>query len=166
MGNRRRGLTALFALICVVLGVLISVRVGGGLLTAKQGTDKGQTLKESTASGSELRVEEDGEYTSKDEVALYIHTYERLPKNFITKQEANALGWEGGSLEPYAPGKSIGGSRFQNYEGSLPEKDGRKYYECDIDYDGGKRNAKRIVYSNDGLIFYTDDHYNTFEQLY
>ena len=65
-----------------------------------------------------------------------------------------------------APGKSIGGDYFGNYEGLLPEEDGRDYYECDIDYEGGYRNSKRIIFSDDGLIFYTEDHYESFEQLY
>ena len=115
----------------------------------------------------EASVTEDGEYTSKEEVAEYIHLFGHLPSNFITKKEAKALGWEGGdSLGKLAPGKSIGGDRFGNDEGQLPDEKGRKYTECDIDYKGKKRNAKRIVFSNDGLIFYTDDHYKTFEQLY
>ena len=89
------------------------------------------------------------------------------PDNFITKKDAQALGWPGGSLEPYAPGKCIGGSRFGNYEGLLPEADGRTYTECDIDTLGAdSRGAKRIVFSNDGLIYYTEDHYETFELLY
>lgn len=117
-------------------------------------------------SGAEA-IDEDGSFTSKEEVALYIHTYGRLPGNFITKKEAQALGWPGGSLEPYAPGKCIGGSRFGNYEGLLPEADGRTYTECDIDTLGAdSRGAKRIVFSNDGLIYYTEDHYETFELLY
>ena len=61
---------------------------------------------------------------------------------------------------------SIGGSEFYNDDGQLPDKVGRRWTECDIDFEGGYRNAKRIVFSNDGLIFYTDDHYKTFEQLY
>lgn len=117
-------------------------------------------------SGAEA-IDEDGSYTSKEEVALYIHIYGRLPGNFITKKEAQALGWPGGSLEPYAPGKCIGGSRFGNYEGLLPEKEGRTYTECDIDTLGAEsRGAKRIVFSNDGLIYYTGDHYESFELLY
>ena len=117
-------------------------------------------------SGAEA-IDEDGSFTSKEEVALYIHTYGRLPGNFITKKEAQALGWPGGSLEPYAPGKCIGGSRFGNYEGLLPEKEGRTYTECDIDTLGAEsRGAKRIVFSNDGLIYYTGDHYESFELLY
>ncbi len=115
----------------------------------------------------EPALDEDGSYTSKEDVALYIHLYGRLPDNFITKKEAEALGWSGGSLEPYAPGKCIGGSYFGNYEGLLPKKKGRSYTECDIDTLGKKsRGSKRIVFSNDGLIYYTEDHYNTFELLY
>ena len=61
---------------------------------------------------------------------------------------------------------SIGGDKFGNREGLLPKEDGRQYYECDVNYQGGYRGAERIVFSNDGLIFYTDDHYNSFTQLY
>ena len=114
------------------------------------------------------KVKENGKYTDKESVALYIHTYGHLPDNFITKADAQKLGWDSGAgnLRKVAPGKSIGGDKFGNYEGQLPKEKKRKYYECDIDYGGGKRNAKRIVFSNDGLIFYTEDHYKTFEQLY
>lgn len=109
-----------------------------------------------------------GSYTGKEQVALYLHVYGKLPDNYITKREAEGMGWDSGkgNLEEVAPGKSIGGSRFGNREGLLPEKDGRSYYECDIDYDGGYRGGKRIVYSDDGLIYYTEDHYKTFELLY
>lgn len=116
---------------------------------------------------SEELPEEDGVYTTKEDVALYLHVYGHLPSNFITKNEARDLGWSGGSLEPYAPGMCIGGDRFGNYEGLLPEAKGRSYTECDIDTLGQKsRGAKRIVFSNDGLIYYTDDHYESFELLY
>ena len=116
-------------------------------------------------------IDEDGHYTSKEEVALYLYTYGKLPSNFITKKEAENLGWkkkdgEAGQLHVAAPGMSIGGSSFGNYEGLLPEKKGRKYFECDINYVKGNRGAERLVYSNDGLIFYTGDHYESFEQLY
>ena len=122
---------------------------------------------EPTASYTECPVREDGKYNSKDEVALYIHLFGHLPSNYITKKEANARGWTGGSLEPYAPGCSIGGDYFGNYEGLLPTKTGRKYYECDIGTRGkSSRGAKRIVYSNDGLIYYSSDHYESFTLLY
>ena len=118
--------------------------------------------------GSDAVVTEDGSYTSMEEVSAYIHEFGHLPDNYITKSEAKNLGWKSseGNLTIVAPGKSIGGDNFSNREGQLPKQSGRKYYECDIDYTGGTRNSKRIVYSNDGLIFYTEDHYNTFEQLY
>ena len=112
-------------------------------------------------------LDEFGDYYTKDEVALYIHTYNKLPVNFITKDEARDLGWEGGSVEVYGEGLAIGGDKFGNREGILPKAKGRQYYECDIDTLGkNSRGAKRIVYSNDGLIYYTDDHYETFTLLY
>ena len=122
---------------------------------------------EETAELEQTAIDEDGEYTSKEDVALYIHSYGRLPKVFIRKRVGERLGWAGGSLEPYAPGRSIGGDRFGNYEGLLPEAEGRRYTECDIDTMGrSSRGAKRIVFSNDGLIYYTGDHYKSFELLY
>lgn len=112
-------------------------------------------------------IDKNGWYYSKDEVALYIHTYGCLPENFITKKEAEDLGWTGGSVQKYKKGAAIGGSVFGNYEGLLPKKKGRTYYECDIDTNGkSSRGAKRIIFSNDGLIYYTDDHYETFTKLY
>ncbi len=135
--------------------------IGG---TELGGTESGGTESEEIVTSV---IFEDGVYASKEDVARYISEFGHLPQNFITKKEAQALGWPGGSLEKYAPGKCIGGDRFGNYEGLLPEEKGRKYYECDIDTLGkDKRGAKRIVYSNDGLIFYTDDHYKSFTQLY
>jgi guanyl-specific ribonuclease Sa len=133
---------------------------------AIEATDANNTTDANDA--GKIKVKEQGQYTDKERVALYIHTYGHLPDNYITKAEAQKLGWDNtlGNLKKVAPGKSIGGDRFGNYEGQLPKANKRKYFECDIDYKSGKRNAKRIVFSNDGLIFYTDDHYKTFQQLY
>jgi ribonuclease len=130
-----------------------------------------ESTKDSTVETGEngsINVEENGNYTSKDDVALYIHTYGKLPLNYITKAKAQEMGWdpEKGNLSDVLPGMSIGGSAFGNYEGNLPRATGRRYFECDIDYEGGYRGAKRLIYSNDGLVFYTEDHYKTFEQLY
>ena len=109
-------------------------------------------------------IDQNGTYTTAADVALYIHTYGKLPSNFITKKEAKALGWPGGSLEEYAPGKCIGGDYFGNYEGLLPDDD---YHECDIDTLGkSSRGSKRIIYSDNGSIYYTEDHYESFTQLY
>ena len=110
-------------------------------------------------------VEKDGSYTSPEDVAEYIHTFGTLPENFITKKEAQALGWDSskGNLQDVAPGKSIGGDYFGNYEEILPEGN---YHECDVNYTGGYRGAERIIYGDDGSIYYTNDHYQSFEQLY
>ncbi|MDE5860396.1 MAG: ribonuclease [Oscillospiraceae bacterium] len=115
-----------------------------------------------------LSVEKDGSYTTPEDVAEYIHTFGTLPKNFITKAEAKELGWDNkkGNLWDVAEGKSIGGDYFGNYEGLLPKAKGRKYTECDVNYEGGYRGSERIIFSNDGLIYYTNDHYQTFTQLY
>lgn len=126
-----------------------------------------ETENSKTENLEEMKLAEDGVYSSKEEVAFYLSLYGHLPSNYITKKEAEKLGWKGGSLEPFAPGMCIGGNRFGNYEGLLPEKEGRFYTECDIDTLGAeKRGAKRIVFSNDGLIYYTEDHYQSFELLY
>ncbi|MBO4628133.1 MAG: ribonuclease [Lachnospiraceae bacterium] len=137
-------------------------------VTPTKAPTKTPTPKPATATPTpKAAIDESGWYYDKDNVALYIHTYGHLPGNYITKAEAEALGWTGGSIEKYAKGKAIGGDYFGNYEGLLPKKSGRKYYECDIDTKGAKsRGAKRIIFSNDGLIFYTDDHYESFTQLY
>ncbi|MBO4912363.1 MAG: ribonuclease [Butyrivibrio sp.] len=125
------------------------------------GSDAAVSGGSETASG----VAESGVYTSKDDVALYIHTYGKLPSNFITKNEAKKLGWTGGGLDEFAKGKCIGGDDFGNREGKLP--DGKKYKECDIDTMGAdSRGSKRIVYADDGSVYYTDDHYENFEQVY
>lgn len=138
--------------------------------TAEEETSEATTeaTTEETAaasSSSAAAIDEDGVYTSCEDVALYIHTYGHLPGNFITKREARDLGWEGGSLEPYAPGMCIGGDRFGNYEGLLPE--GHNYFECDIDTLGASsRGPHRIIFSDDGLIYCTEDHYESFTLLY
>lgn len=120
-----------------------------------------------TEAPTEPPIDEKGWYYTKEDVALYLYTYGHLPSNFITKSEAQKLGWSGGSVERYKEGAAIGGDRFGNREGVLPKASGRQYYECDIDTNGkSSRGAKRIVFSNDGLIYYTDDHYESFTLLY
>lgn len=123
------------------------------------------TTQTTTQAATKAAIDEKGSYTSKEDVALYIHTYGKLPGNFITKAEAQKLGWPGGSLENYAKGKCIGGDKFGNAEGLLPK--GEQYYECDIDTLGAKsRGAKRLVFTKSGRIYYTEDHYESFTQLY
>lgn len=144
---------------CIAL--LLSLILALGMLTACSPQSSSENAS------AQPTISEDGQYSSKDEVALYLHIYGHLPDNYITKDEAYALGWKSeGTLDEVAPGKSIGGDYYGNYEGVLPEVAGREYHECDIDYESGNRNGKRLVYSDDGNIYYTEDHYNTFEHLY
>lgn len=135
-----------FRLLTVMLTVILLAGCGNGVgHGASQAAESGEALHETVRQTAAETVPEDdtlpedGEYSSKEDVALYIYLYGHLPDNYITKQEAEKLGWPGGSLEPYVPGKCIGGSRFGNYEGRLPEKEGRSY---------------------------TEDHYQSFELLY
>lgn len=143
-------------------------RAGG----TSRGEGDGLDAAGPSAPDAGLAVAEAGRYTSKDEVALYLHLYGHLPSNFISKTKAREAGWVSseGNLDEVCPGMSIGGSDYYNegWDGEelLPEAKGRTWKECDINYHGGYRGAERLVFSNDGLIFYTADHYQTFERLY
>ena len=127
-------------------------------------TSTKKTTTTTKFAGASVSYGED--YNTRDEVAAYLTAYGELPPNYITKSEAQDWGWKStyNTVAEAAPGMSIGGDRFGNYEEILPKGKGRQYYECDIDYKKGNRNAKRIVFSNDGLIFYTDDHYESFSK--
>lgn len=137
--------------------------------------DAQQTAKDLVAalnslvySESEEKRDEVSPIIEPQAIADYIFKYGKLPDNFITKKEAQALGWDSSRnyVSDVAPGKSIGGDKFGNYEGLLPSKKGRQWYEADCYYTKGKRNAYRILYSSDGLVYYTDDHYETFTQMH
>ncbi|NLC65684.1 MAG: ribonuclease [Clostridium sp.] len=130
------------------------------------GSDNTEKIVEQK-SDEKIDISEDGYYTSKEDVYKYIDKYEKLPNNYITKKEAKDLGWDSkkGNLWDVSNKKSIGGDYFGNRENKLPDKNGRKWYECDINYNGGYRGKERIVFSNDGQIYYTDDHYNSFIKL-
>ena len=122
-------------------------------------------LKGGNDYSSSVNVTEDGQYCTVDEVAAYIKAYHKLPSNYITKKQARDLGWEGGPLKKYAPGKSIGGDTFTNRQKVLPVSDS-KYIECDINANGTSRGAERIVYNTgDFKVYYTSDHYNTFQEV-
>ena len=149
-------------------GVASAAASGDGGAGSSEASAAGGSAAEGAASAAGVSVSKDGTYTDKDHVALYLHLYQTLPANYISKTKAKKAGWdaEKGNLWDVCPGKSIDGGAFYNDDGLLPEKGGRTWKECDIDYAGGYRGAKRICYSNDGLIFYTDDHYQSFTQLY
>ncbi|MBR3213899.1 MAG: ribonuclease [Methanosphaera sp.] len=146
-----------------IIAVLIIIALG--VLFGVNSFDTSSNDTNVTANNTQLNITEDGEYVSVEEVAAYIKTYHKLPNNYITKKEAQKLGWTGGPLKSYAPGKSIGGDVFTNRQGVLPHSQ-KKYIECDIDANGTSRGAKRIVYSTDDYkVYYTDDHYNTFKEV-
>lgn len=151
-----------------LFAVLLLLAMLMGCMTSPDDTSYTEVITADRTEGeNEAIIGEDGEYTSKEEVALYLYTYGHLPSNFITKDEAKDLGWvsKEGNLGEVAPGKSIGGDYFGNYEGILPDE--YDYRECDIDSDGGYRGVKRLVYTEDcELIYYTEDHYESFELLY
>ena len=127
--------------------------------------------KKATATPKPTRTpkkQDTGPITDPQEIVNYLAKYGKLPDNFITKKEARALGWDSyyNYVGDVAPGKSIGGDYFGNYDGKLPTKKGRKWYECDTGYKGKKRTGTRLLFSNDGLYYYSSDHYNTFTQMY
>ena len=129
------------------------------LESESQGTDEADRINDLPTYGEY--------YYDLEHVVLYLEVYSELPPNYITKEEARSLGWEGGSVEKYREGAAIGGDRFGNREGLLPEKKGRSYTECDIDTDGySSRGSRRLVFSSDGLYFYTSDHYETFKEIF
>ena len=157
------------AVLTVFLSLGLLTACGGGQQHGTSSAPAVQSVERSDTGSADksIRVEPDQAYTDKDHVAAYIHIYRKLPPNYITKAEARSLGWKDkGTLDQVAPGKSIGGDRFSNYEKILPDAPGRSWKECDIDYVRGNRNAKRICFSNDGLIYYTSSHYQDFEKIY
>lgn len=156
---------ALAMALCGCADLAQSGLVSGG---SGAGSGSGSSKAAGAVSLNGVTVYEDEQYTSRDEVALYIHEFGHLPSNYITKKEAQAAGWQGGMIElrELFPGKSIGGSSFGNHEGKLPRAKGRTWKECDIDPSRSSRGAKRLIYSNDGLIYYTGNHYETFKRLF
>lgn len=146
----------------------LSVFILAGLLFILGGCDLTQgSVNNNIARENQPMNEEQGPietqaYYDRDDVALYIHTYNDLPPNYITKDQADDMNWS-----PQDREYVVGGDRFGNREGLLPRAQGRQYYEADVQAGyTDHRGPERIVYSNDGLIFYTDDHYDSFSQLY
>lgn len=151
--------------IAYLLLLLSIIGLSGCLAEAPDESIQGNPTEATVAVDS--LIVEDGFYTSPEDVSEYIHLYGILPGNYLTKEEARDLGWvsEEGNLWEVTDQGSIGGDRFGNREGLLPEAEGRQWFECDVNYAGGYRGAERLVFSNDGLVFYTPDHYESFEEM-
>ena len=171
----KKKLMALAALL-TVLALVLGSCVADPAVTARKKKKARPTavvtaVPEATAAPADTEApegtEEPGPIIEPQRIADYIFEHGELPENFITKQEAKDLGWDSyvNYVSDVAPGMSIGGDYFGNYQGKLPRVKGRKYYEADCWYTGGKRNQYRIIYSNDGHVWYTEDHYNTFTEM-
>ena len=167
----KRKISGLIALTLAGLMILTGCSAAGN--TAATAAAAGNAAQEQKT--AEPADEPAGPIIEPQAIADYIFEHGELPDNFITKKEAQALGWDSKAdrysgrkyVSDVAPGKSIGGDWFGNYEGLLPRAPGRTWRECDIDtLHARSRGAKRIIWSNDGLIYYTGDHYESFTLLY
>ncbi|WP_238327848.1 ribonuclease domain-containing protein [Paenibacillus gorillae] len=162
MGNWSRSLLA------AMMVMLVIVLTGCGNLSLNEinppssSADTGQKQQQ-----SQSQSQSKAPLTSFKGVSDYVRQHHKLPDNYVTKKEAEQLGWVAskGNLNQVAPGKSIGGDRFGNREGLLPKEKNRIWYEADINYKKGSRGADRILYSNDGLIYMTTDHYKSFTDI-
>jgi len=134
--------------------------------SSQSSSQKPQTSSQASSpvSTQKSAPDEHGTYDSAQDVADYLLYYHKLPENYMTKKEARKQGWESGPLHKVVPGKCIGGDVYSNFEGNLPKN--TTYKECDIDTLNAKsRGSKRLVWSADFKIYYTKDHYETFELI-
>lgn len=156
MINRFKKFSLLF------LAFLLILNTGCTIVNLNKGS-KNAPIEKVENNTDELDLKEGEYYYEVNEVSAYIHMFGKLPPNYITKSEAKKIGWSVEDKSEFV----IGGDKFQNREGLLPEEKGRVYYEADISSGYSKnRGPLRLVFSNDGLIFYTEDHYESYIQLY
>lgn len=164
-GNMKK---KLLGILLIFMTLFVAIGCSLDMVIENQENNVEDVQNEQDVDDVEDIIEENQAYYTVDDVALYINTYGKLPTNYLTKSQASKLGWKSseGNLWEVTEMGVIGGDVFGNYEGILPDEEGRKWFECDVNYNGGYRGAERIVYSNDGLIYYTSDHYESFTQLY
>lgn len=152
----------------IIAAILAIVATAAGLRhPSKPPADRQQAAHTSTASATNSSSDI-STLTQQQRVADYLHQHQRLPAYYLTKGEARKQGWEPSrdNLCQSLPGRAIGGDRFSNREKVLPEKQGRHWFEADVNYDCGRRGSDRMLYSSDGLIYVTKDHYRNVEQVY
>ena len=168
--RKHNKLIRLFMLLFAAMLLLSSCTTDTPETAKKKDTAAPQVTAAETATPVPEPTATPGPLDEAQRMADYFFEHGKLPDNFITKKQAQALGWDPkvkhNTVSDVAPGKSIGGDYFGNYEKLLPVVPGRKYYEADCFYRGGERNAYRIIYSTDGHAWYTEDHYNTFIELF
>lgn len=126
----------------------------------KETVNYGSTSSDGDSS-SQISIDQ---LTEEKTVISYVKQNHRLPDYYITKNEARKQGWNPskGNLCEVLPGKAIGGDKFGNREGRLP--DGETYFEADVNYHCGGRNADRIIYTRNGDVYLTKNHYKSFEK--
>lgn len=141
----------------ILVAVVIAIVIAG--FSALRGNDRAITNVPAVAEGQSI-----DQLTQQKRVVSYLQQHQRLPDYYITKKQAREQGWDArnGNLCSVLPGKAIGGDRFSNREGQLPAARSRVWREADINYQCGRRGADRLLYSSDGLIFVTRDHYKNF----
>jgi len=127
-------------------------------------TSYGSTSPDSQNTSENSSAQSIEQLTEEKTVINYIKQNHRLPDYYITKNEARKLGWNAskGNLCEVLPGRAIGGDKFGNRENQLPQ--GGKYYEADVNYNCGNRNADRIIFTRNGEVYLTKNHYKSFEK--
>lgn len=167
MLNRMRSKYRILGIFAALVLLLSGCSIDFSALTAGPYSNAPEIAAESaeTFEGAEPSgLPEASAYYDVEHVVLYLEEYHELPYNYITKEEAQNMGWEGGSVETVLPDAAIGGDHFGNFEGSLPERN--DYFECDIDTHGYKnRGSRRLIYTLDGTYYYTRDHYEHFSEV-
>lgn len=169
MNNKSRPL--FFAIAGLLLGMLVMYLVNNFTIEKKNNTNN--TKSEQVSYGSTASEENNintsdrqsiDQLTEEKRVISYVKQNHQLPDYYITKNEARRQGWNPsqGNLCEILPGRAIGGDKFSNREGNLPK--GERYFEADVNYNCGNRNADRIVFTEDGDVYLTKNHYKSFEK--
>ena len=161
----KRATSGIFAILMALLLLILGQQ---GILPLGDTADAPDALPTATIAAALTDSPTIAPTQAPQDIADYIFAHGKLPDNFLTKSEARQLGWDSSQnyVSDVAPGYSIGGDKFGNYEGLLPDASGRKWYEADANYTAGPRGAERILYSSDGLVYYTNDHYQTFTEMH
>ena len=162
MKRNTLGILVLFVLL-IIGGVAIN-RMYSTDNQASAGHNGSGTPEQTTVRSSSTDIDQ---LTKQGVVVKYLRQNNRLPDYYITKSKARSQGWDArdGNLCSVLPGKAIGGDRFSNREGILPDASGRIWFEADINYRCGHRGAERLLYSNDGLVYVTYNHYKHFTEV-
>jgi hypothetical protein len=163
------------AVFFICLGLLFGMSVmyiyknfiekGNSNIVKTENVSYGSTSAENQFNGGNTASQDPIEKLTEERTVIsYVKQNRRLPDYYITKNEARKQGWNPskGNLCDVLPGKAIGGDKFGNREGRLP--DGEKYFEADVNYHCGSRQADRIIFTRNGEVYLTKNHYKSFEK--